>query len=146
MNSIVIKTIAVAGILLFFSASGWAMHPVFERADTNKDGKVDREELEEYMKENAFEKLDTDSDKKISEAEWSRADDVLEIEEYKDSFRRMDRDKNWKISYPEFSNYLEKYSNIEDAFMVMDKNKDNSLAPEEIDYVPSFRWFTIHFK
>lgn len=145
MNSIVIKTIAVATVLFFLSVTAWAMHPIFERADTNKDGEVDREELEEYMKKDAFEKLDTDSDKKISEAEWSRADDVLEIEEYRGPFRDMDRNKNWKISYPEFSNYLDKYSNVEDAFMIMDKNKDNSLAPEEIDYVPSFRWFTIHY-
>jgi Ca2+-binding EF-hand superfamily protein len=146
MNSIVLKSITVAAVFFFLSVTAWAMHPVFEKADTNKDGKVDRAELKEYMKEDAFEKLDKDSDKRISEAEWSRADDVLEIEEYKGSFKGMDRDKNWKISYPEFSNYLEKYSNVEDAFMIMDKNKDNSLAPEEIDYVPSFRWITIHFK
>ena len=146
MNSIIIKTLTVAIILFFLSGIGWALHPIFENADTNKDGKIDHEELEKYMKEDTFKKLDTDRDNIISGAEWSRADNVIEIEEYKRTFKVMDRDKNWKISYPEFSSYLDKYSNIEDAFMVLDKNKDNSLAPEEIDYVPSFRIITIHFK
>ena len=145
-NSIIIKTIPVAIILFFLSGIGWALHPIFEKADTNKDSKIDHEELKKYMKEDAFEKLDTDRDKIISGAEWSRADNVLEIEEYKATFEMMDRDKNWKISYPEFSNYLDKYSNIEDAFMILDKNEDNALTPAEIDYVPSFRLITIQFK
>jgi len=146
MKSLIIKTITVAIILFFLSGTGWAKHPIFEKADTNKDGKIDHEELEKYMKEDAFEKLDTDRDKKISDAEWSRADNVLEIDEYKGTFKMMDRDKNWKISYPEFSNYIDKYSNIENAFMVLDKNEDSSLTPEEIDYVPSFKLITIQFK
>jgi Ca2+-binding EF-hand superfamily protein len=98
------------------------------------------------MKENAYEKLDRDGDNIISAAEWNRADDVIEIEEYKETFKVIDRDKNWKISYPEFSNYLDKYSNIADAFMALDKNGDNAIASEEIDYVPQFRLITIHFK
>ena len=32
------------------------------------------------------------------------------------------------------------------VFMVLDKNEDNSLTPEEIDYVPSFRLIKIKFK
>ena len=146
MNSIIMKTLTVAIILFFLSGIGWAMHPIFEKADTNKDSKIDREELEKYMKEDAFEKLDTDRDKKISSEEWSKSDNVLGIDEYKGTFKRMDRDKNWKISYPEFSDYLDKYSNIEDSFMIMDKNEDSSLTPEEIDYVPSFKLITIQFK
>jgi len=146
MNSILIKTITVASILFFLCGIGWAKHPIFEKADTNEDGKIDHEELGRYMKEDAFKKLDTDKDNKISGAEWSRADNVLKIEEYKGTFKMIDRDKNWEISYPEFSSYLDKYSNIKDAFMVLDKNKDNSLTSEEIDYVPSFRLITIQFK
>ncbi len=146
MNAIIIKAITVAISLFLLSGTGWALHPIFEKADTNKDGKVDRVELERYMKEDAYKKLDRDGDNIISGAEWNRADDVLEIEEYKESFKSIDRDKNWKISYPEFSNYLDKYSNLQDAFMALDKNGDNAIASEEIDYVPRFRLITIHFK
>jgi Ca2+-binding EF-hand superfamily protein len=146
MNAIIIKAATVAISLFLLSGTGWALHPIFEKADTNKDGKVVREELERYMKEDAYEKLDTDKDNVISGAEWNKADDVLEIKEYKETFKVIDKNKNWKISYPEFSNYLDKYSNIDDAFMILDKNGDNILASEEIDYVPSFRLITIHFK
>ena len=146
MNSIIMKTLTVTIILCFLSGIGWAMHPIFEKADTNKDSKIDREELEKYMKEDAFEKLDTDRDKKISSEEWSKSDNVLGIDEYKGSFKMMDRDKNWKISYPEFSNYLDKYSNIDEAFMGLDQNHDNILGSEEIDHAPSFKLITIPFK
>ncbi len=145
MKSTIIKTIAVISLLLFLGGTAAAMHPVFQKADLNKDGKVDREELEMYMKKNAFEKLDTDGDTIISESEWSRADDVLELEEYKGALRGFDINKDTKITYPEFKNYLEKYSNIEDAFMLLDKDKDGGLAPDEISYIPSFRLITIHY-
>jgi hypothetical protein len=46
MNAIIIKAAAVAVSLCVLSVTGWALHPIFEKADTNKDGKVVREELE----------------------------------------------------------------------------------------------------
>ena len=146
MNSTIIKMFTVAILILFLAGTAGAMHPIFQKADTDKDGKVDHEELEQYMKKDAFEKLDTNHDKEISQEEWTRADDVLDIKEYKESFKIMERSKNWKVSYPEFSNHLDKYSNIDEAFMVLDKNGDNILASDEIDHVPSFRLITIQFE
>ena len=146
MNNIMIKAITITIILFLLIGTGLAMHPIFEQADTNKDGKVDHEELEQYMKKDAFKKLDRDGDNIISATEWKRADDVLDIKAYKETFKIMERSKNWKISYPEFSNHLDKYSNIDEAFMGLDKNKDNILGSEEIDHAPSFRLITIPFK
>jgi Ca2+-binding EF-hand superfamily protein len=96
------------------------------------------------MKDNAFEKLDEDQDREISAEEWGRADDVLSVEEFRGQFKDADSDKDWRLSYPEFDNYIEKYTNVDDAFMVLDKNQDNSLGPEEIQNVPAFRFITIH--
>ena len=141
-----IKAITITIILFLLIGTGLARHPIFEQADTNKDGKVDHEELEQYMKEDSFRKLDRDGDNIISATEWKRADEVLDTKAYKDTFNTIDRSKNRKISYPEFSNYLDKYTNIDDAFMGLDKNKDNILGSEEIDHAPSFRLITIPFK
>jgi Ca2+-binding EF-hand superfamily protein len=139
-------TCALFSLFILLTASAaLAMHPVFEKADKDGDGTVSREELKQYMKENAFEKLDQDQDKTITQSEWDRADDVIEAEEYKGVFDALDRDRNFKISLPEFSNYLEKYSNIDEAFMILDKNRDGSLAPDEVSSMPKFRLITIHF-
>ena len=97
------------------------------------------------MKGNAFETLNSDGDEAISQAEWDNTHRAIASEKYEEDFQAIDKDKNKRISYPEFSNYAEKYSNIDDAFMLLDKDKDGGLAPEEIDYVPSFRWITIHY-
>ncbi len=146
MNNIMIKAITITISLFLLIGTGLAMHPIFVQADTNKDGKVDHEELEKYMKEDAFKKLDRDGDNTISATEWKRADDVLDTKAYKERFKTLDRSKNRKISYPEFSKYLDKYSNIDEAFMGLDKNKDNILGSEEIDHAPSFRLITIPFE
>ena len=132
-------------LLLILTAPALAWHPAFKKADTNKDGKISRDELRDYMKENAFERLDNDKSRGISPDEWSHTHDVIEIKDYGKAFRSVDRDRDSRITFPEFSNYLEKYSNIEDAFMIMDRNKDGVLGPDEISYFPKFRLISIHF-
>ncbi len=42
----------------------------------------------------------------------------------------------------EFSDYSEKYSNIEGSFIILDSNKNSSLAIGEILHRPVFRLFT----
>ena len=140
-----LKSVMLACLLIILATVAGAEQQMFEKVDKDKDGKINREEFSQYMKESAFEKLDNNRDEGITEAEWDKTYDVVAAEEHKGIFKSMDRDRDKRISYPEFSNYAAKYSNIEDAFMIMDKNKDNALSPDEVSYIPSFRLFTLRF-
>ncbi|UCD36360.1 MAG: EF-hand domain-containing protein [Nitrospiraceae bacterium] len=146
---IIIKfTVVIAAVtisLLVLAGPAGANHPLFDEVDTNKDGRIDREELASYMKKNAFDELDSDRNEGLTAAEWEGAHYLIDEEQHRNIFRSLDRDRDERISYPEFQNYIEKYSNIEDAFMVMDKDKDGALAPDEITYIPAFRLITIHY-
>lgn len=145
----IIKLISASAVvalsLLFLAGPAAATHPLFEEVDTNKDGQIDRDELANYMKKTAFDELDSDHNEGLTSAEWEGAHYIIDEEQHKNIFRSVDRDRDERISYPEFQNYIEKYSNIEDAFMVMDKDKDGALAPDEISYIPRFRLITIHY-
>ena len=140
-----LKPLILACVLVIAATVAGAEQRMFEKIDKDKDGKINHEELSYYMKENAFEKIDNNRDERITLSEWDKTHDVAAAEKYKETFQSMDRDRDSRISYPEFSSYADKYSNIEDAFMIMDKNKDGALSPDEVSYIPSFRLFTIHF-
>ena len=139
------KSVVFVCFLVLAASLVCAMHPVFQKADRNKDGRVDREEFSQYMKESAYDELDKDKDKNLSQSEWDNTHNVIDTEKYKEVFKSADRDRDKRISFPEFSNYAEKYSNIEEAFMLLDKDKDGALASDEISNVPAFRLITIHF-
>lgn len=145
MKSTLLNSLIISCLLAFVAAIAVAGHPLFEKVDTNKDGKIDRKELADHMKGNAFDELDNNKDEGITQTEWDKTHYVIDAEKHQEIFKAVDRDKNKRISFPEFTNYIEKYSNIEDAFMLLDKDLDGLLAPDEISYIPSFRLITIHY-
>jgi Ca2+-binding EF-hand superfamily protein len=118
---------------------------MFENVDTNKDGRIDREEFSQDMKEDAFDKLDSDGDKEITELEWIGLDNITVRKKHNSLFKTIDIDKDRKITFFEFSSYADKHSNLEEAFIGLDRNKDNLLAPDEITSRPLFRMITIYF-
>jgi Ca2+-binding EF-hand superfamily protein len=126
-------------------ALGNKENAVFQSIDSNHDGKVSKEEFESDMEESAFSKIDTDNNRGIVWSEWKNIDNVTDREDHEQLFKSIDRDNNKRINFLEFSDYADEHSNIEDAFMNYDKNKDNSLSPDEITSRPVFRMITIHF-
>lgn len=122
-----------------------AIHNLFNEMDVNKDGKVSLEEFTANMERAAFDKLDKNKDGFITPDEWSGADFIEDKEKGREIFKAIDKKAKNRISYRDFSNYADKYSNIEDAFMIQDKNKDGSLSPDEITLRPLFRLITIHY-
>lgn len=122
-----------------------ALHELFGDMDLNKDGRVDRNEFSEDMKARAFEKLDVDANREITEAEWISPDTILNQDKHSELFKRVDKDKNRRITFFEFSDYAEENSNIKEAFIGLDKDMNNSLAPDEITVRPVLRMITIYF-
>ena len=122
-----------------------AMHDLFNEIDVNQDGKVSLEEFVHDMEKSAFDRLDKNKDGFITPIEWSGTDLIEEKEKAQEVFQAIDKKANKRISYPDFTNYADKYSNLEEAFMILDKNKDGSLSPDEITLRPLFRLITIHY-
>ena len=122
-----------------------AMHDLFNEMDLNQDGKVSLEEFAHDMEKSAFDRLDKNKDGFITPIEWSGTDLIEEKEKAQEVFQAIDKKANKRISYPDFTNYADKYSNLEEAFMILDKNKDGSLSPDEITLRPLFRLITIHY-
>lgn len=135
-------------VMVFFiltASESQALHDLFKSLDLNEDGKVDRDEFSEDMKENAFHRLDTNHDNEISEEEWNSVANIPEIQKHREMFRQIDRDSDRRIKFFEFSDYAERHANIEEAFTGLDKDGSNSLSPDEISVRPLFKMITIHF-
>lgn len=132
-------------ITLFKLPHTYAGNELFEQIDKNKDGTVTLEEFKENMKEYAFDKIDEDDNKRIKEEEWTSFSSVTDKENHFNLFETIDKDKNKKISFFEFSDYADRKSNLEEAFMGLDKNGNNSLSPDELTVRPLFKMFTIRF-
>jgi Ca2+-binding EF-hand superfamily protein len=122
-----------------------AIHNLFSEMDVNHDGKVSLDEFSSNMAKSAFDSLDKNKDGFITPEEWSGEDVLDEKEKAPEIFRAIDKQARKRFTYPDFSNYAQKYSNIEEAFMVMDKNKDGILSPDEVTVRPLFRLFTIRY-
>ena len=124
----------------------YAVHELFKSIDGNTDGKINQEELSKDMKDYVFDELDNNSNKAISKTEWMSIEGVLETEKHEELFRRIDKDKDKKITFFEFSDYADKHSNLKEAFIRLDKDENNSLSPDEITARPLFKMITIKFK
>ncbi len=122
-----------------------AVHELFNSIDENADGKINQKEFSKDMKEYVFEEIDNNNNNAVSNEEWLSIDGVLETEKHQELFQRIDRDKDKRITFFEFSDYAEKHSNLEKAFMGLDKDGSNSLSPDEITVRPLFKMLTIRF-
>ena len=115
---------------------------VFQSADTNSDGQVSQAEFAGHIKKATFEKLDVNKDGMITLQEWKAVD--LSPEARK-NFEAMDKDRNGRISYPEFSDAVDWKSALNDSFKSLDRDRDSHLAPDELTGRPMFRLLSVDF-
>jgi Ca2+-binding EF-hand superfamily protein len=135
----------IIAFVCFSASESSALHDLFKSLDKNRDGRIDRNEFSEDMKKEAFSKLDKDKNGEISYEEWKRLYGLEEPDRHGEMFKRMDKDKNKGITFFEFSDYADRYSNIDEAFMGLDKNGNNSIEPDEMTMRPLFKWITVRF-
>ena len=125
-------------IIMFALTDSHAVHELFQSIDENTDGTISEKEFSEDMKEHVFQKMDTDNDNMIEKEEWKRVEHISDTEKHVEMFERIDTNKDKSISFFEFSDYADKKSNLEEAFMGLDRDGNNSLSPDEITVRPGF--------
>ena len=145
MKPTILILLLICSLIVYWAGLTGAIHNLFNEMDINRDGKVSLEEFTHDMEKNAFNNLDKNKDGFITPEEWSRVDFVEEKGKAHEVFKAIDKNANKRITYPNFSNYAEKYSNIEEAFMLLDKDKDGSLSPDEVTVRPLFRLITVRY-
>lgn len=118
------------------------LQAALQSADTNLDGRVSPAEFAGHIKKSTFEKLDTNKDGMISLEEWQAVDMSPEAQKH---FDAMDKDRNGRISYPEFSGVADWKSALNDSFTSLDRDRDGSLAPDETTGRPMFRLLSVDF-
>ena len=115
---------------------------VFQSADTNSDGRVSQTEFAGHIKKSTFEKLDTNKNGMVSLEEWKAVDHSPEAEKH---FAAMDKDRNGRLSYPEFSDTADWKSALNDSFKSLDRDRDSHLASDELNGRPMFRFLSVNF-
>ena len=115
---------------------------VFKGADTNCDNRVSQAEFAGHIKKSTFEKLDANKDGLITLEEWKAVDRSPEAQKH---FEAMDKDRNGRISYPEFSDAVDWKSALNDSFKSLDRDRDSNLAPDELTGRPMFRLLSVDF-
>lgn len=114
----------------------------FKSADTNNDGKVGKAEFDLQVKKDTFTRLDTNKDNEVSPEEWKAYDKSASADRH---FEAMDANRNGRITFPEFSDASEWKGGLQDSFSTLDKNRDGSLAPDEVTGRPMFQIFSVNF-
>ena len=126
------------------AAAGFPFNPkeIFARLDTNKDGKLGKDEARGPLSEN-FARVDADGDGSITEEEFGKVAAAFARPGGapgapggpaglgRDAFARLDSDKDGKITKEEAQ------GPIRDVFDRIDANSDGSLSEEELAQAPS---------
>ena len=114
----------------------------FAGIDKNSDGKIVREEYIDGMKRTTFEKIDKNTDKVITWDEWSHFDKSPEA---RDHFNSMDKDNDSNITFGEFSDAMDNYSDCDDVFTSIDHDGNGAIGAGEYKGRPGVGLFKVKF-
>ncbi len=122
--------------------TGVAAAGVFKSADTNSDGRVSQDEYARSAKAVAFDRLDRNMDGLITLDEWKAEDHSPKAAAH---FAALDKDRNGRVSYLEFSNQVKWQSVLKDSFKSLDRDSDGNLTSDELTKHPVVPLISIGF-
>lgn len=100
---------------------------LFNEADKNSDGLVDKAEFNSYMLGSIFGRADADGDGKVTFAEWRASNPDAD----KKVFDDLDADKNGSVSFAEASVQFIAKGTGDNLFDAVDADKDGRITREE---------------
>jgi Ca2+-binding EF-hand superfamily protein len=98
----------------------------FDRADTNHDGKVSRDELNQYIVNQVFDSRDTNHDGRMTEQEWTGGDPARSAE-----FKKRDLNGDGVVTKQEAITYGRQHGIANKIMKEADTNHDGSLDRAE---------------
>jgi Ca2+-binding EF-hand superfamily protein len=99
----------------------------FDRADTNHDGKLSRDEINTLLVIGVFESRDKNHDGRMTPEEWLVAEDAGRAK----IFRARDANHDGVVTMQEALAYGRKKGMANELIVVADTNKDGFLSREE---------------
>ena len=132
-------TAAIGLFLVLFTGSGCSTtttatasssgpHEEFSLADTNRDGKLSKNETSDFIVNWVFAVCDTNHDGKITEQEWAHGDPSRLTQ-----FNKRDTNKDRSVSKREAFSYARKHGVAAKLVQEADTNRDGFLQQSEID-------------
>ena len=100
----------------------------FAEADTDRDGKISRDEMSDYLVVSVFPSLDTSNDGKITLAEANAAHDPSITK----NFRERDTNRDGALTLDEAKTFARHRKSYDTVFLEADTDKDHSLSRAEV--------------
>jgi hypothetical protein len=107
--------------------SGCASTDSFAKLDANRDGVVSRAEFDSYMKQEVFNRVDTNSDGKVVLVEWQAFNPKVD----QARFRKTDTNRDGFISRAEADAAFDREGSLDKLFDKIDTDGNGSLSRAE---------------
>ena len=123
----------------------WAHKFIFDKFDTNKDGKVDWKEFKNYVDKHdeeiteIMEKSTRDSNCKELKRSFSEMVEKTFFDILKKEFQKLDENKDEKLDLAELKKWVVEWADGY-IFQKIDKNDDNQIDLKEFEEYISKHW------
>ena len=104
---------------------------VFDRADSNKDGKLSNHEIAIHHHREELELYDLNNDNHISKSEWDRAHPTKASDH--EHFNNLDKDDDGLVDTDEAILFVTEHVSFGDMMASFDENGDQHLHWSEVD-------------